>query len=358
MADFARGQGTRVVDSLSALPDPCDAVLAQDVAVAGDLSQRYTDGVRLLVMHSPHHALQGPPAAAGFSDAVIVLNDRLRRHAEQRAGDLRVVRLHQPIDLKRFVAKSRVRVAGKGPRALLMANNLDDVRRGIVSTACRSAGIERREVGAVAEPSPTPEHAIADVDIVISLGRGILEAMAGGRAAYVFGPAGGDGWVTPDSYPMLESDGFGGRATPLKIDAGRLASDLADWSEEMGEVNRDLVWAHHDGDLHATELLELIGPLGGRPAAPVEHADELARLVRLEWYSHANVHSALNENRRLRAEIETLRRYYGDAEDRVQQLEAALADADARFRALTATRRYRLASGLARPLDKLRRIAR
>ena len=42
---------------------------------------------------------------------------------------------------------------------------------------------------------------MADADIVVGYGRSVLEAMAMGRAAYVWDHAGGDGWVTPETYP-------------------------------------------------------------------------------------------------------------------------------------------------------------
>ena len=107
-------------------------------------------------------------------------------------------------------------------------------------------------------PTATPEHAIANADMVFALGRSALEGMAAGRAVYVYGAVGGDGWVTPDRYPAMEADGFAGLSDRgMTIDAARLTADLAEWKQLMGEVNRDLVLSNHEAREHAIELVSL-----------------------------------------------------------------------------------------------------
>jgi hypothetical protein len=153
---------------------------------------------------------------------------------------------------------------------------------------------------------------------VISLGRGALEAMAGGRAAYILGDAGGDGWVTPDSYPELEAEGFSGSLRGEVIGADRLAADLAGWSEELGELGRQLVCSLHGANDHCLSLLELIEGLDATRSEPA-YADELARLVRLEWSSSIGVRQAV-----ARADAERVR---ADAlAEEVEQLRAQLAE--------------------------------
>ena len=55
-----------------------------------------------------------------------------------------------------------------------------------------------------------------DADLVLGRGSAVVEALAEGRAAYVYGDDGGDGWVTPERYELLEADGFSGRAEPRR----------------------------------------------------------------------------------------------------------------------------------------------
>lgn len=357
MAAFAVRQGVRVVDSPLKLPPSSDVVLAQDAATAYELAARYPSAVRTCTMHSAHNPLQTPPQLQDICHAVLVLNDRLARQVANLDWCPEVVRLRQPIDLKRFNLAEPVGEVGRRPRVLVLSN-YEQARIGIVEEACRMAGMEFELVGAFGRPSPTPEHAIAGAEIVISVGRGALEGMAGGRAVYVFGPAGGDGWVTPSAYPSMESDGFSGRATTATIDAAQLLADLIDWKPAMGEVNRDLVWANHDAERHAMDLIELVHRLDAPPPQGIELLDELARLVRVEWYSSARAEVAMNENRRLRAEAEALRNEVlearaslSDGLDRANhEVELARQSLDA----IVHTRRYRMVRQIARPFDRFR----
>jgi hypothetical protein len=184
---------------------------------------------------------------------------------------------------------------------------------------------------------PRPELAIAGAQIVIGLGRSVLEAMAAGRAAFVYGVVGGDGWVTPEQYPAMEADGFGGTATRGRVfDADALADELRGWEAGMGEVNRDLVSAHHSAREHAIELVELACRLApSRPAAAAPPGEEVARLLRLQWHSEMAASSALAE---------------------LERTAAALADERAELDTVRSSRRWRLATMIASPLDRLRRL--
>lgn len=387
IADRAREQGVPVVDRLDALPASCDAVISQDTSTAFTLAGRLPDAVRLQVVHSDHHALQSPAQLDGVCDAVVVLNDRVRRHVESLAHHPPIVRLGQPIDLRRFRGQ-REGQERRTHRALLLGNYLHGPIAEAVTGACRDAGFEPVQAGVHAAPTAAPEQLIADADLVIGLGRCVIEAMACHRAAYVFGVVGGDGWVTADSYPAMEADGFGGTATPDHIDRERLTADLRGWSAQMGHVNRQLAKRGHDIHVHAQQLVaELRDRMTaeGRSAPAVTAADELARLVRLEWQTWGRFEASL-------AESAALRRALADATDagaaahaeveRVHQHLAALAAAHERERAalheaiaeaqaegraeaqaarreleaFRATRRYRSALRLAAPVDAVRRL--
>ena len=110
---------------------------------------------------------------------------------------------------------------------------------------CEELDLELIQLGASSTPTISPEVEIAEADVVIGYGRVILEAMAMGRAAYVWDYMGGDGWVTPETYPVMEADGFNGCATDTTIDIKRLHSDLAGYRTDLGQLGADLVAANH-----------------------------------------------------------------------------------------------------------------
>ncbi len=292
----------------------------------------------------------------------------MRRAVQARAWHAPVVRLRQPIDRIRLG-----KLGGCDPvarRALVSSNYVYGPRARLIEGACRASGLHVVWIGATSRTTATPELELAGVELVIGLGRTVLEAMAAGRAAYVYGIAGGDGWVTPERYPAMEGDGFAGTSDPeLVVDAARLTRELQGWRAEMGEVNRDLASAHHSASEHAMALVELARSLTRKPPPQVSLSDELAHLVRLSWRSEIRPSGGMNEAARLGAllgerelEAATLRSQQGQTEAALarthaalSQVESARAEADAALRYLRGTRRYRLACRLAAPLDSLRR---
>jgi hypothetical protein len=345
IAAFARRQGVRVL-SRDELPRGCDLVVFGDAATCHELAPLYGDAVRLFVAHSTHYDFQSPPQLAGRCDAVIVLNDRVRRAVEARGSHAPIVRLRQPIDTPRFrnIGESRSRAQ----RALVFSNYIAGHRAELIERACRANGIDVSWVGATTSPSATPEHAIANADLVIAIGRSALEGMASGRAVYVYGAVGGDGWVTPEHYPAMEADGFAGLSVrKLVIDPDRLAEDLASWDQLMGAVNRDLVFAHHDAREHAIELVRLARDLGCPRASEATAADELAHLVRRAWEALARRNAALLEAANLRAQLEAV-------QAQLATLSSEAADAYTQLDDLRRSRRYRLACLIASPLDRMR----
>ena len=153
-------------------------------------------------------ALQVPPHLGDRCQAVVVLNDRVRRAVEARAWHAPIVRLRQPIDFARFNGIGPGRSTAR--TAVVVSNYLKGSRAEMIESACRASGLDVRWIGGEANPTPSPELAIAGAELVIGLGRSVLEGMAAGRAAYVYGVIGGDG----------------GRPGQLSVDGGRRVCGL------------------------------------------------------------------------------------------------------------------------------------
>ena len=175
--------------------------------------------------------------------------------------------------------------------------------------------------------------------------------MACGRAAFVYDWSGGDGWVTPDSYPALEADGFAGRGEAV-LDAAGLAAALGNYDRTMGAVNRDLVVAHHRANVHVQELVEIfrrLVPPADRPVAPYT---EMARLVRLEWRARAEIHGVRIQNGKLHEELHEMHLKLGAAQEGQTETEQRVADLARRYEG---TLSWRLTKPLRRLASILRR---
>jgi hypothetical protein len=281
MSDAMAGRGIPVAIGERDLPERCDAILVQDAAMAYALADRWPETPQVFRAPSALHEFQFPPQLAGVVAAVVTCSDRMLDHVRSLAGEREVVRLRHPVDTKRLSPRGEIRERPR--RAVLLGNYVSGRRRELIVEAWGSAGVECVTVGIHGTPEAEPASAIAAADIVVGKARAILDAMACGRAAYVLDLVGGDGWVTEERYAAMEADNFAGQATDWSLDRDRLVADLADYRQDMGQVNRDLVLAHHDARSHAYALVALFRRLHPRPEPLAGPLRELARLVRLQW---------------------------------------------------------------------------
>jgi len=277
------------------LPASVDGVIAMDAAVSLRLAGRYPGTPQVFVAHSTFYDLQSPPQLPGLVATAVALNDRVATRLGSLGLRPPIVRLRQPVDVQWFRPGSPL---PERPRRALLLSNRIGARRDAVRTALERRGMAVEEVGAGGSLTTDPRAALLRADVVIGYGRSVLEGMACGRAVIVYDHRGGDGWVTSESYPRLESEGFAGAAIPKVLDPRRFDELLAAYDPAMGAVNADLIVLHHKASHHAEAL---VGLFDGRlePAEPPGALDEMARLVRLQYRAQEE---ALAANRRAAAQ--------------------------------------------------------
>lgn len=389
LADEAARRGIRVTDQPRALPEECDVVLTQDGPTAYTLAERYPAVAQIFVATTDVFDLGRPPRLPGIVRAVVALSDRTADHLRAFSLGVEVTRLTLPVDLDRFAPRSAI--AERPRRALLIGNYLHGHRRDLLTGAWAGAGLELDVVGRHGDRFETDvPAAMARADVVVGRATVILEAMACGRAAYVYDGFGTDGWLTPETYPALEADNFHGLASDRVPDPARLRQDLEAYRPEMGLVNRDLVERHHGVEKHVQRLVALFEAVRGtaetRPPAPLE---EMAWLARQNWLTESRAFDAvLDANRareelgrshtecaaladRLRAEVARSAAAREQAEQAEQarvavvaereHLAEVAAEVDRQRRAVEAfraSRRHRLASAMATPFEVARRLRR
>jgi hypothetical protein len=297
-------------------PVEVDAVIAQDAAAAYKLANDRPAPRQIFVIHGLA-GFEHPPSGLWPHPPVVVLNDRTGRHAAALSSQPEVVRLRQPIDIERFRPRGGCRRRAR--RVLISSNYLHGDRLRTIEHVCKSLGLELIRYGTVGTRTIEPQAALADSDIVVGYGRSVLEGMAMGRAAYVWDHAGGDGWVTPDSYPALEADGFSGGATDAVIGAERLREDFAGYRPELGEVGYDLVRNHHSATEHAETLVNLLGDALS-PTGDDKHLETLALLVRAETRALIRAERLEGELRRTSEQRDAERARTEDVERQLREL--------------------------------------
>ncbi len=368
-SEAAKALGLPITDSSSALPDEVDALIVQDGTVACELAARYPLTPQMFIAHSDIFDLQLPPQVEGLLAAVVTLYERVDQRIRAMALELPVIQLHQPIDVERFKPLSPIR--GLPRVALALSYYINDTRLDLLSEACAKAGIELRTNSIRGDkPTTTPELVYNEADIVFGKARVVLEAMACGRAAYVFDHNGSDGWVTAENAARLAADNFGGQDEFRPLDAAAIAAELTSYDRLMGTNNRDFVVANHAASAHAAELVGVLRSLAPRTQTIDAPLNELARMVRNYHRADSAAFALRAERHHLTTRIGELEQDRNQLEDQRARLAAELEQAsdlavatseraeaaERREKALLQTRRWQLIQAALRPLDKLRQL--
>ena len=362
IADLARERGLRVSAGEHELPAGCDAVLSNDAPSAYDMAERYPHAVRGLIVHSADLDVHLPPRHEAVVSFAVALNGVVERRLAATADATPVTRLRQPIDIAHFYPATRR--ASAPATCCCSATGWRDLPARRSGRICERAGLTWQQAGSTGVIALDPLPALLDADIVVGQGRSALDAMACGRAAWIFGPAAGDGWVTSETYERFEDDGFRGRATPAVVEAESFEQALVQYAPRMGRVNRRLATLNHSPYDHAVALAGLLmrGEARTPPPAPLR---EMARLVRTQFDAQTRVAAIASELTHrvadLTAHVAELTERVAELTERVAELEAERAELieayewhRRRWQELVGTRRWQAARLVAWPLDRAR----
>lgn len=119
-------------------------------------------------------------------------------------------------------------------------------------------GIKFRHLGYTSHPKFNVEDYINESDIVVSLGRGVLEAMACQRPVIVYDRRRGDGYINESTYRRSRMNNFSGRAYCLECRTKIIKGEIEKYNPDDGVMNRNLVLRHHNHIKAVDDIMEII----------------------------------------------------------------------------------------------------
>ena len=254
--------------SFEDVPGRVDGVIAFLDFLALEARAAFPGAALLCISHGPWYA-QDVPAADAAPCAAVALSDlsmqRLRQSVMAERG-VPIVRLTQPAELRAPSAPAPNLLPAVPRHAVVVAHRLT-TRREPLLEALRGRGIDVSAVGGADHDDDVLNRLLA-ADIVIGIGRVIVEGMAAGRACLVFDEVGGADWLTPRNYAEFEATGFlhGPGAALAPEDLGAL---IDGYRPELGRAGRELILRNHAPAVHAARLLELLH-CAHAPAGPFD----------------------------------------------------------------------------------------
>lgn len=347
-AEKLEAAGIRTLAGKSALPGDIDVFFAQDQPSAFDFLEARPDVPQVFFWHGGLFDINLAPQIPDVTRLLVVLISHQPGRVDSLAVKAPILRLDQPIDLQRFSPEGAISEVPR--RAVAIGNYLAGERREVLIEACRRAGIELELFGAREEKMALDPAAVMNgADIVFGKGRVTMEAMACGRAAYVYDSFGCDGWVTGKNFRELMDAGMSGNATAKTADVEQVAADLANYRAAMGEANRDLAAASFNATWHTGALIQALEEqlADELPAPSNDGAFELARLARISWSHESEAFELRTRMGRVDAEIAAERARYEAARGEAIEAERRLA-------AVVNSTRWRTLNLLLAPIDRLR----
>jgi glycosyltransferase involved in cell wall biosynthesis len=255
VAEKLEQQGISVIDCISQLKDEFDVIHGQHFAETLEAAFYFPKTPIFQVIHGVL-PWQEQPVPSPIVDNYVVVSEeikgRLISHYGIAPGRIRIIR--NPIDTNRFSSKKPVKLPVK--KVLFISNKADQKTLQIIKTACQMGGLELSLAGTIEKPVWRIEEEIERADLVITLGRGVLEASAMKRPVIVFDYNGGDGLVTKENFYILRERNFSGRFKRLNYSPEELLNEISLVTKDQIESVYDLVVADHNIDIIAKQFEE------------------------------------------------------------------------------------------------------
>lgn len=245
------------IKELNGIPAP-DIILAQHNSCAETLKKTFPNIP--LVFYSrgalpDRHALEQPPKFP--ADWYIAINEEVEQNLIEKGVPARKISIIRDfVDTNRFKPIKPINRELK--KVLFISNYKKWKNYKAVSGACQKLELELQCCGSPYGRNYIIEDAINKADLVVSWARGILEAMACGRAVLSFDRYEGDGYIDSQSYFEARKDNFSGRHLKYSYDADTLADEMLKYEPDCGDRNRELIMKYHNVEDGVDQILETL----------------------------------------------------------------------------------------------------
>jgi glycosyltransferase involved in cell wall biosynthesis len=354
LAEHLLQKGIAVTDDLMTVGEEIDVVHGQHRYESLLAHARFPDKPMILVCHGILPWQERPIKTGLNAFRYVAVSEEVERHVVDNhlvdACDVAVIR--NGIDLHRF--RCRRPIEARPRRALILSNNIPERQCDVIRGACRRLNIDLRIVGEVNLPVWNVEDYINEADLVFSLGRGALEAMACKRAVIVYGYNGGDGLIRPENFNAIREKNFSGRARRLEYTENTLASEIERYDSSIPERLFQLVERDHDIRTVARRYVELYESAASHACNP-PNANQ--------WVPcYAAIKEVVNDVMEIKAELRAAQAQYDRKQRELAQIQERLTlleQDNARLQrfadAVRRTLAYRFYRKFIRPLqDRLR----
>lgn len=210
----------------------------------------------VFVSHSTIEFLEQPPSIDINIQKYVAISEAVKNNLvlnhDIPTENIEIVRNF--VDVNRFFPRREI---NERPKVLLLlSSRFTSKVYATIERACKKLQLELIVIGKTKQVLNVDDH-INDADIVISLGRGILEAMACGRAAIVYDYQGGDGMITSNTIKEIRKWHFSGKRFKKDYDVTDLVKEIQKYKQSMGEINREIALKDYNASLLSDKIINI-----------------------------------------------------------------------------------------------------
>lgn len=200
---------------------------------------------------------QPVPCDVGVSHYLAISEEVKKNLVEQAVPEREITIIRNLVSSRRFFPKNPIRQ--RPERILVLSNKIDEERKMVLCAAAQTIGASIKFIGLRSASIPQDKlcDAINDADVVVTLGRGAVEAMLCGRVPLVFDIHGGDGLVTPENLHELKTCNFSGRYFGLDYSAKDLVEEFQKYRQDNGHRLREIALTQFEIESNLPRLFDI-----------------------------------------------------------------------------------------------------
>ena len=212
---IARKMRENGIECYSGLPNKnYDAIIASHYHIVDSLREAYPDTPIISVIHSPLHivdkfkktwGLEHPAINSRVEQYVAVSEETQEKLKDDYNINAKVIRNF--FEIKEYPINNK-------PKQILFNSNYTQKKDDYFKTIVKVANHYKAGLLAIGEgffQTPNVKEAVKQSDIVVGIGRSVLEGVAMGRIGVIHGRWGTGGVISPKSYKELREANFSGR---------------------------------------------------------------------------------------------------------------------------------------------------
>lgn len=250
-------KGIRVVDSLKEIKDiNFDVIHAHHNIIAIFTRLFFPNVPMVFISHGILPKLEQPPHVNINIDLFVAVSEEVHNHLNKKYNilfdNIKIVRNF--VNFNKFYCKKKVNKVLK--KVLVISNHYVYEVRDVISKSCKNLNISLVHIG-------LPDHAVHNVadyinnaDLVVTLGKGVLESIACKRNVIVYDQNGADGFMMTELYYESRKNNFSGRRFKKRIDQDQFMYLLKKYDPNIMEDLYNIVKKNHSLERTCEDLLD------------------------------------------------------------------------------------------------------